>query len=299
MGAGESTVGAVVLDRIGAQAAVLAGLDDAVRADEPDAVHRMRVACRRLRSALRTYRRLFEVGVTEELVAELRWLAAALGRARDREVLGERLVGRARELPAACGPERVAGALELWARAEYLRVWPEIVAALDSPRRRALADGLAVLLADPPLRGRAARRAGPELARIAAREQRRTAKRVRRALAPERDGAASDGAARDEALHEARKAAKRARYAGETAVPVAGEAAERYVERMKAVQDVLGEHQDAVVAAAALRENADGSGEPFGYGVLYERELAAGAAARRELRPTWERAAGRKLARFG
>ncbi|WP_162002608.1 CHAD domain-containing protein [Streptomyces sp. CB01881] len=309
MGADESTVGAVVLDRIGAQAAVLAGLDDAVRADEPDAVHRMRVACRRLRSALRTYRRLFEVGVTEELVAELRWLAAALGRARDREVLGERLVGRARELPAACGPERVAGALELWARAEYLRVWPEIAAALDSPRRRALADGLSVLLADPPLRGRAARRAGPELARIAAREQRRTAKRVRHALAAERGGGGQDSGGRggggrvsggrDEAFHEARKAAKRARYAGETAVPVAGAAAERYVERMKAVQDVLGEHQDAVVAAAALRENADGSGEAFGYGVLYERELAAGAAARRGLRPVWERAAGRKLARFG
>ncbi|WP_344337228.1 CHAD domain-containing protein, partial [Kitasatospora putterlickiae] len=77
----------------------------------------------------------------------------------------------------------------------------------------------------------------PELARVAAREQRRTAERVRVALA--------DGAERDVALHEARKAAKRARYAGETAVPVAGAAAERYVERMKAVQEALGEHQDA------------------------------------------------------
>ncbi|WP_406207443.1 CHAD domain-containing protein [Kitasatospora sp. NBC_01560] len=291
MGTGRSTVGAVLLERIGAQAAVLTELDDAVRADEPDAVHRMRVASRRLRSALRTYRRLFAPGATDELVAELRWLGSALGRARDREVLGERLVARARKLPAVCGPERVAAELDQWARAEYRRVRPEVVAALDGPRRRALAEGLAVLLADPPLRGRAGRAAAPELARVAERERRRTARRVRRALA--------GGPGQDEALHEARKAAKRARYAGETALPVGGAAAERYVERLKAVQDVLGEHQDAVVAAAALGAQADGTGEPFGYGVLYGQELAAGAAARERLPAVWRRAAKGGPVRFG
>ncbi|MFE2725347.1 CHAD domain-containing protein [Kitasatospora sp. NPDC059327] len=290
MAAEVATVGAVVLDRIGEQAAVLAGLDEAVRADEPDAVHRMRVACRRLRSALRTYRRLFAPGATDELVAELRWLGAALGRARDREVLGERLAARARELPEPCGPERIAQLLERWARAEYRRVRPEVVAALDSPRRRALADGLAALLAAPPLRGRAGRAAVPELARVAAREQRRTAERIRSATAA--------GPGRAAALHEARKAAKRARYAGETAGPVAGRAARRYVERMKAVQEVLGEHQDAVVAAVAVRERAAGSGEEFGYGVLYGLELAAAGAARAELPAVWARASGRELARF-
>ncbi|MBV6698146.1 CHAD domain-containing protein [Kitasatospora aureofaciens] len=287
----ETTVGQVLLARIEAQVMVLAGLDDAVRADEPDAVHRMRVACRRLRSALQTYRRLFVAGATDELVAELRWLAAALGRARDREVLAERLAARARELPAECGPERVAAELERWGGAEYREVWPEVVAALDSPRRRALADALATLLADPPLRGRAGRRAVPELARVAAREQRRTGQRVRAAMAAE----ASD---RDSALHDARKAAKRARYAGETATPAVGAAAEKYAERMKAVQEVLGEHQDAVVAAAALAAQADGSGEPFGYGVLYGRQLADAEAARERLPEVWERAAGRGLARF-
>ncbi|MFF7455547.1 CHAD domain-containing protein [Kitasatospora sp. NPDC008115] len=285
------TVGEVVLGRVRAQAEVLAGLDEAVRADQPDAVHRMRVACRRLRSAFRTYRRLLAPGATDELVAELRWLAAALGRARDREVLGERLVARARELPAECGPERLAAELERWGRAEYRRVWPEVSAALDSPRRRALADGLAALLADPPLRGRAGRAAGPELARVAAREQRRTAERVRAAL--------TAGGERDTALHEARKAAKRARYAGETAVPVAGRAAERYVERMKAVQEVLGEHQDAVVAAAALLGRAGTSEEPFGHGVLYGRQLAEAERARLALPQVWARAERPKLARFG
>ncbi|MFE4970878.1 CHAD domain-containing protein [Kitasatospora sp. NPDC056651] len=288
----ETTVGQVLLARIEAQAVVLAGLDDAVRADEPDAVHRMRVACRRLRSALRTFRRLFTPGATDELAAGLRWLGAALGGARDREVLAGRLVAEARELPAECGPRRVADALERWGEADYRQVWPEVLAALDDPRRRALGEALAALLADPPLRPRAARGALPELSRIAAREQRRTAERVRTALA----AAPED---RDLALHEARKAAKRARYAGETAAPVAGARADRYAQRMKAVQEVLGEHQDAVVAATALAANAATGGEPFGYGVLYARQLVTQEGARRRLPDVWRRAGGRKLPRFG
>ncbi|MEU9040862.1 MULTISPECIES: CHAD domain-containing protein [unclassified Kitasatospora] len=288
----ETTVGQVLLARVEAQAAVLAGLDDAVRADEPDAVHRMRVACRRLRSALRTFRRLFTPGATDELVAELRWLGAALGGARDLEVLTERLAAQARELPAECGPERVAAALERWGETEYRRVRPEVAAALDSPRRRALGDALTAFLADPPLRGRAARPALPELSRIAAREQERTAGRVRAALA-------ADSEDRDHALHDARKAAKRARYAGETATPAAGARAERYVRRMKAVQDVLGEHQDAVVAAATLAAQPVAASERFGYGALYGRQLAVEAAARERLPGVWKRAGKRKLTRFG
>ncbi|MEV7184290.1 CHAD domain-containing protein [Kitasatospora sp. NPDC093102] len=288
----ETTVGQVLLARIEAQAVVLAGLDDAVRADEPDAVHRMRVACRRLRSALQTFRRLFTPGATDDLVAELRWLAAALGGARDREVLAERLVAQARELPAECEPQRVAAALERWGEAEYRQVWPEVVAALDSPRRRALGEAIAILLADPPLRPRAGRGAVQELSRIAAREQDRTAERVRTALAaaPEE---------RNAALHQARKAAKRARYAGETAVPVAGARAERYARRMKAVQEVLGDHQDAVVAAGTLVAHAASGGEPFGYGALYGRQLATQEATRRRLPDVWRRAGKRKLPRFG
>ncbi|MFI6156755.1 CHAD domain-containing protein [Kitasatospora sp. NPDC051170] len=290
-GAG-STVGQVLMARVEAQVVVLAGLDDAVRADEPDAVHRMRVACRRLRSALRTFRRYLAPGSTDDLVAELRWLAAALGRARDREVLTERLVGQARELPAVCGPERVAAELERWGREEYRRAWPEVTAALDCPRRRALGVALGGLLADPPLRRRARRPAVPGLARVAEREQRRTGRRVRAALeAPSGE--------RDAALHEARKAAKRARYAGETAASAVGEAAERYTERMKAVQEVLGEHQDAVVAAAALVGAAATSGTPFGYGALYARQLAEAEAARGRLPKAWKRASKPKLHRFG
>ncbi|MFJ9692070.1 CHAD domain-containing protein [Kitasatospora sp. NPDC101183] len=283
-----TTVGQVLMARIEAQAVVLAGLDDAVRADEPDAVHRMRVACRRLRSALRTFRRYLAPGSTDDLVADLRWLAAALGRARDGEVLTARLAAQARDLPAACGPERVARELERWGRAEYRRAWPEVTAALDSPRRRALGTSLGRLLADPPLRPRARHPAGPALTRLAAREQRRTGRRVHAALAAPPE-------TRDAALHEARKAAKRARYTGETAGPGAA----RYTERMKALQELLGDHQDAVVAAATLTREAPTSPEPFAYGALYARQLAAAEAARERLPGVWKRASGRKLTRFG
>ncbi|MBD0675886.1 CHAD domain-containing protein, partial [Streptomyces sp. CBMA156] len=191
-----------------------------------------------------------------------------------------------------CAPQRVAAALERWGEAEYRKVWPEVVAALDSPRRRALDAALATLLADPPLRPRAGRGALRELSRFAAREQHRTAERVRTALAaaPEE---------RDRALHEARKAAKRARYAGETAALAAGARAERFARRMKDVQEVLGEHQDAVVAASTLAAQAASGGEPFGYGALYGRQLATEEAARGRLPEVWRRAGKRKLARFG
>ncbi|MGW4895103.1 CHAD domain-containing protein [Kitasatospora sp. NPDC004240] len=289
------TVGEAVLARLGEQAEALAGLDEAVRADEPDAVHRMRVACRRLRSALRTYRRLLRGDAGEHLIGELRWLGQVLGRARDQEVLTERLVARARELPAECGPQRMAEALERWGREEYRRAWPEAVAVLDSPRRRLLGEELAALLAQPPLRGRAGRDAVPELARIAAKEQRRVAERVRAALAE------PGGPEADARLHDARKAAKRARYAGETAQSVAGKAARRFTERMKAVQEVLGEHQDAVVAAAALRgrlAGVDGREDAFAYGALYGEQLAAAEAARQELPAVWQPAGRPKLVRW-
>src|SRR4051812_41193022 len=50
-------------------------------------------------------------------------------------------------------------------------------------------------------------------------------------------------------VHELRKAAKHARYAGELATATGLKGASGYVKRAKKVQDILGEHQDAVVAA--------------------------------------------------
>jgi CHAD domain-containing protein len=70
-------------------------------------------------------------------------------------------------------------------------------------------------------------------------------------LAKVSDAAPADAA---ELLHDARKAAKRHRYAVELALPVLGDAAERTIERRQALQDALGAHQDAVVALDFLQQ---------------------------------------------
>ena len=79
-----------------------------MRQDLPGGVHKMRVATRRLRNALATHRPLLDRDVTEPVRDELKWLAGALGDARDAEVLQARLVGELDELarPAVRGPVR-------------------------------------------------------------------------------------------------------------------------------------------------------------------------------------------------
>ncbi|CAM5669143.1 CHAD domain-containing protein OS=Streptomyces microflavus OX=1919 GN=Smic_24080 PE=4 SV=1 [Streptomyces microflavus] len=95
-------------------------------------------------------------------------------------------------------------------------------------------------------------------------------------------------------MHEARKAAKRARYAGEAAQPTLGKPAKRFAKRVKAVQTVLGDHQDSVVARDALRTlaiEAHAAGETtFTWGLLYGHEEATAAARERELPEVWPRA---------
>jgi CHAD domain-containing protein len=120
------------------------------------------------------------------------------------------------------------------------------------------------------------------------RDWRRLAERVGTAMA------APPGRERDTGLHEARKAAKRARYSAEAAEPVLGKPAARFRAEMRAIQDLLGEHQDSVVARTTLRRlaaEADAAGEPsFSYGVLYQVERARAAAVEQELPELWDRA---------
>lgn len=271
----KQTAGAVLAARIGEQAARLATLEPAVRTDEPDAVHQMRVACRRLRSAIQANGRLLTGG--DELVEELRWLGGALGRARDSEVLGDRLLTAARAMPQDTGRDIVMTDLAEWSQEQYRQARPEVVAALDSARFQELMASLAAFAADPPLSPKADRPARPELVRALDREHRRTTRRIEAA------DRAPEGEETELALHAARKAAKRARYQGE----LAGPAAKKFTARMKAVQDLLGVHQDAVIACSTLRTLSDGG---FGYGVLYGEQLAAAARAREELPALWKRA---------
>ncbi|KJY44865.1 metal-binding protein, partial [Streptomyces sp. NRRL S-444] len=95
----------------------------------------------------------------------------------------------------------------------------------------------------------------------------------------------------DLALHEARKAAKRARYAAEAAGPALGKPAKRLAKAVKSVQSLLGDHQDSVVARDALHGlgvQAAGAGESaFTWGVLYAREEGLAERGERELPDVW------------
>lgn len=259
----------VVLAYFGEQADRLRSLDPAVRRDETDAVHQMRVTTRRLRATLQAYRDIFPAAATAHLREELKWLGGVLGKARDNEVLCEYL----RAGLAATPVESVIGPADARIVTHFARrevaARRGILTALDSPRYFALRDELDRLLGDPPLTAAGAAPAAELLPPAVARAYRRTRRRMKTARRT------PAGPARDVALHETRKAAKRARYAAEAAQPAFGRKAKRFAGRMKAITSILGDHQDAVSARAAAREigvEAHLAGEnAFSFGVLHER----------------------------
>ncbi|MGW0117103.1 CYTH and CHAD domain-containing protein [Streptomyces sp. NPDC003327] len=289
----DGTAGAAVLAYVREQVDAIVAHDPAVRRDLPDALHQLRVACRRLRSAFKSYRRVLDRTATDPLGEELKWLAGELGVARDQEVLDERLRARVDELPdtLVLGPVRARLRRRDAARGRNAR--ERALAALDSDRYLHLLARLDAYVAAPALRKAAGRDAARVLARAVRKDHDRLGARIERALA------LAPGEQRDLALHEARKAAKRARYAADAARPTLGKPAERLAKRVKAVQSLLGEHQDAVVARSALRElglQAHGVGESaFTWGLLYGHEEAAAAAAQRELPGVWARASAGEL----
>jgi CHAD domain-containing protein len=274
------TAGAVVAAHLGEQLERLLALDGPVRADVPDAVHQMRVATRRLRSALATFRPVLDRGATDLFRDELRWLAASLGRARDAEVLRDRLITEARALPPDLLLGPVVDRIDTEMRRRHAIAHDQLVRALDDRRYRALRANAERFLHAPPMADRADKGerwlAGP--VEKACRRVERVATRA------DADATDPDGL---RALHELRKAAKRARYAAEAVEPVFGGRAERLAERMEDLQEVLGEHQDSVGARAMLRELgvvAHLSGENgFSFGLLHEHEATASRTARAEL----------------
>ncbi|PVD06999.1 CYTH and CHAD domain-containing protein [Streptomyces sp. CS147] len=282
------TAGDHVLAYVREQIATIVRLDPAVRRELPDSVHKMRVATRRLRSTFKTHRRILDREVTDPLGAELKWLAAELGLDRDQEVLDERIGSRVEALPATLTLGPVGGRLRAWSAARRTGSRRRIIDVLDGQRYLALLEALDALVADPPLRPAAGKAPGRALPRAVLKDYEKLARRMDHALEH------PPGPERDTAMHEARKAAKRARYAGESARPALGKPAKRFAQRVKAVQSVLGDHQDSVVAREALRAlaiEAHAAGETaFTWGLLYGQEEAAAEARERELPEVWARA---------
>lgn len=275
------SAGEAVLGYLREHARALVAVDAAVRRDQPDSVHRMRVAARRMRSALSTFRTVLDRDATRPLADELRWLGGELGADRDREVLTERLYALVEELPRGSVLGPVRGRLRIWSARRRAVTRKRVLAALNSRRYLDLLAALDALLDGPPVLPGADRPAGRVLAKAVRRDYRRLAARV----------AAASG---DEERHEARKAAKRVRYAAEAARPVLGRPAKVFASRMKAVQEVLGEYQDGVVAREALRDLAlqahRGGENTFTYGILFERETRHSQTASAAFGAVWEEA---------
>ncbi|MGH4028268.1 CHAD domain-containing protein [Actinomycetota bacterium Odt1-20B] len=272
-----------VLAYLRVQRDALVELDPAVRRDLPDSVHQMRVATRRMRSAFKSYRKVLDRAVTDPIGDELKWLAGELGLDRDREVLTERLFESLDRLPRelVVGPVRTR--LRTWSRARRQGSRRHLVAVLDGKRYLALLERVDALVAEPPLRTKISEDA---LAKAVLRGYARLGKHIEAALAE------SPGTERDLSLHAARKSAKRTRYAAEAAKKALGEPAAETVRDMKALQGLLGDHQDSVMARPVLRDlgvQAQAAGESaFTYGVLYGREELRAAWAEWALPETWE-----------
>jgi CHAD domain-containing protein len=287
-----TSAGEVVLAYLGTQAARLSALDLAVRRGRPDAVHQMRVTVRRLRSALQSFTGIVSRAETEHLRAELKWIGGVLGTARDNEVLADHLHAGLKAVPA----ELVLGPAQARITAHFAPLEASsrkaVLDALDSERYQVLRAELGRLLDSPPLTPGAAEPARKALPGAVGRAYRRTRRRMRRA------GHAPAGQARDVALHETRKAAKRARYAAEAVRPALGKKeggkARQFAKRMKDVQSLLGSHQDAVIAQAAARDigvHAHLAGEnAFSFGLLRERAHFQALACEDQAHQAWRHA---------
>jgi CHAD domain-containing protein len=221
----------------------------------PRDVHQSRVATRRLRSNLKTFRSVLDPVWLGHTRAELRWLGEALGRVRDCDVLASELDGGNGD-----PPDEAAGDAELRAilGAQRDAFSGELVTVLSRDRYLNLLDRLHAAAEMPPFldhekmaHGRAAgagvpaRRVLPDLVDLEWRALRRKLRKLGRGPT-------------DHELHRARIRAKQLRYAAEAAAPIIGQRARRTAAAAEALQTVLGEHHDAVGAEAWLRRQAGG-----------------------------------------
>lgn len=266
-----------------------------VRTDAPDSVHKMRVAARRLRSGLRTFRPLVDATWAAYLSEELRWLANSLGALRDREVLLARLERDIAAMPewAAKEPTLAHVRAELGRGLDNAR--SEALEALDSPRYLALVGAL-LEAAEKPRTTRAAdrscRKALPPLMAKAFKRLADDCSDLR--LDPPQVHITAES---DDAWHEARITGKKARYAAEALEPVFGKSATRLATKLTLVTESLGEHQDAAIAADAVVELAASADAPVALtlGVLHGVQREAVRAARADFIAIWPEVSAKRL----
>jgi CHAD domain-containing protein len=267
--------------------------DVMLRAGGSEGVHQLRIAARRVRSALSTYKSVLPDGATDDLRAELKWLGQLLSDARDAQVARERLLALLDEQPVELVMGPVRARIDDDLGAAYREGRSRATQELDGERYFAMLDRLEAFVATPPESDTATQPATEQLPRLLAKDLKRVRKRHRAA-----EDAPSEEA-REVALHEVRKAAKRLRYAGESAMPVFGDGAQKLAKTAKGVTSLLGDVQDTVVARRLLREmgvRAHLSGENgFTFGRLHALEERHQAELLRSYPAAYEELPGKRL----
>lgn len=232
-------------------------------------VHQLRVGCRRLRSALRAFAPVLQKPWATQIRDELGWFASLLGAARDTEVLRNRLaLTAAADLLAPMDPA-VIEAIDATLAQRKSAALAGAAKAMRGKRYVDLIELLTLATHEIPFAKRPSAKATAELTGAPAKK-----------LAREVSSLTAD--APDEQWHKVRIHVKRARYTAEAAgQPKA------VVKSLAALQDLLGEHQDAAVAAEVWLSFAGDPALAVTAGRLYERERAFVRQARQSFAHAW------------
>lgn len=281
----DSPVGRLLQAYLHGQFLTLLGEDSRMRANETDAVHKMRVSTRRMRSALASYRTFLSPEPAREVRDELKWLAGILGAARDAQVLRARLQDLVADQPAELVMGPVQQHIDEELLGEYSSARRVALEMLDSDRYLALLRQLETVVTAPGFTPKADAPAASSAADMLKRDRKRLHRQVREARR------AGSGEQLSESLHEARKDAKRLRYAAEVAQPVRTAGAAELITGAEHLQKILGEHQDSVVSREYLSRwgaGSSGAGQNgFTYGLLHALEDKRGERARKRFRKAW------------
>ena len=266
------------------QVAAIIEQDLRVRRRLPDGVHQYRVAARRLRSVLQAFSPLVDDEWARALRAELGWIAGTLSQSRDREVLEARLIDAVRALPPEVDGAAALSLIQRHLDAELEEANATIDEAMRSPRYRDLMQALHEATTATPTTALAEGKASKVLPPLVDARWRRLAKQGRR-LHDELEG-------HDDHWHHTRIDAKKARYTVEACIPVFGDPAKKFARQLETVTELLGEHQDAAIAASLsleLSSKARGSRAAFALGVLYAQQRERVKDCRSEFVQAWPR----------
>lgn len=241
---------------------------------DPESLHKQRVAVRRLRAQLRAGRPVLDRQWADELRDSLKGVGRALGVVRDLDVLIERIERQAANLDE---PER-SGATDVLdrLRSERRAAHAELVEHLSGPAYVSLLNRLEQAVEAPRFDGH-----GSVTKRL--RKEHRRMTRMVKELPP---------SPTDRQLHAVRIAGKRVRYSAELASACGTGGLKRGIRRAKTFQDVLGDHQDAVVATRRLTELDTQLGRPavrLALTALLERQDEDRSSARAAAPRAWRR----------